>query len=503
MNGSRDVRRVVGRPRFLVRIDPASGPSLPGVQGLRALAAASILTWHVWAHSSATYAQGPDFGVVSRYLFVHLPLGVTLLFVLSAFLLYRPFAAAIIRGSERPKLSRYLVNRAARILPAYWAILLVTVFLLQSALVRAEDGSLEPGALHQEPRAFVLNLLLLQGFHPDTLLTGIGPAWALTAVVTFYASLPALVLAAVALATLMPTRKGRTIAAVVPAAILILVGIAGSATATFVVPGGSAGGWGADWHSVVERSFFAHAEAFAFGLVVAVAHVVRQDGGLRLPRRWRPAALITVIVTGGVTAKFTTAEGQLSVFDPANYVYDGMMAAVVALFLAWVLLPDSDETQLRPTTRLLESRPLVSVGIVSYSIFLWHEPLILKAKMAGLTTGSRAGFFVIFAGIATATFLLSALTYRYLELPALMRKRQTVREIGSAPRLSVLDRCCQILRLPQHLKRYASAGLSPDAVGTAVEDPRLAELSGSVGLARTPRRAADSGRDHSREGVAN
>lgn len=38
---------------------------------------------------------------------------------LSGFLLYRPFAAALLRARPRPDLAAYLRNRALRILPAY------------------------------------------------------------------------------------------------------------------------------------------------------------------------------------------------------------------------------------------------------------------------------------------------------------------------------------------------------------------------------------------------
>jgi peptidoglycan/LPS O-acetylase OafA/YrhL len=43
--------------------------------------------------------------------------GVILFFTLSAFRLYRPFAAAILRADPLPSVRRYLRNRALRIHP--------------------------------------------------------------------------------------------------------------------------------------------------------------------------------------------------------------------------------------------------------------------------------------------------------------------------------------------------------------------------------------------------
>jgi peptidoglycan/LPS O-acetylase OafA/YrhL len=345
-----------------------------------------------------------------------------LLLLLSGFLLYRPFAAAIIRGTERPSLARYLVNRAWRIFPAYWFILLVSVFVFQTSLVRSESGVLEPARL-SDPGLLLLNLLLLQGFVPDGVLTGIGPAWALTAVVTFYAVLPLLVLLAAALAARASTLRGRVVAALVPAGVLVLVGLTGKATAAFVIPpSGPYGGWGADWHSVVERSFFGHADMFGFGLAVAVIHVQRADGRLRLPRWWRSAALAAMLAVALPTTKIFETEASDRIDAVSNFTYDVVMAAVGGLFLAFVLLPDPGSSRPWLLVRLLETRLIVAVGVVSYSLFLWHEPLILLLREHGGTFAGTGGFLaneLLVGGLALG---LSMITYRYLELPALLRK---------------------------------------------------------------------------------
>jgi peptidoglycan/LPS O-acetylase OafA/YrhL len=357
---------------------------------------------------------------VSRYFVPQLALGVTLLLLLSGFLLYRPFAASIIRGTERPSLTRYLVNRAWRIFPAYWFILLVTVFVFQTSLVRTESG-LESARL-SDPGLLLLNLFLLQGFVPNGVLTGIGPAWALTAVVTFYAILPLLVLLAAALAARASTLRGRFIAALVPAVALVLVGLAGKATAAFVIPPGASGGWGADWHSVVERSFFGHADMFGFGMAVAVIHVQRADGRLRLPRWWRGAALAAMLAVALPTTKIFETEVDFRIDAVSNFTYDVVMAAVGGLFLAFVLLPDPGSSRPWLLVRLLETRLIVAVGVVSYSLFLWHEPLILLLREHGATFAGTGGFLANELLVGVLALALSIITYHYLELPALLRK---------------------------------------------------------------------------------
>jgi len=83
-----------------------------GIEGLRARAAIAIITLHTWAYSSGSFGQ-------LNQLFADLDQGLTLFFALSGFLLYRPFAAALLDRRAMPGSRAYLRNRALRIIPAY------------------------------------------------------------------------------------------------------------------------------------------------------------------------------------------------------------------------------------------------------------------------------------------------------------------------------------------------------------------------------------------------
>jgi peptidoglycan/LPS O-acetylase OafA/YrhL len=384
---------------------------------VRALAAGSILLFHVWVFA-APDGEAFDLGPVSRYLFPHLPLGVTLLFVLSGFLLYRPFAGAVMREREGPSLVAYLRNRALRILPAYWVILLFTGLVLQTTHVYDSSGVLGTGALY-DPILLLINVAFVQNFYPTTLLTGIGPAWALAAVVVFYLVLPVLVLVAAGLAKRATTRAGRTWAALAPAILLAGVGLSGRAVAGFILPGGA---WSADWHSVIERSFWAHADFFAVGLAVAVIRVESEEGRLRLPSWWRSAAVGAMLFIALPTAKFTTPEGYAD-GSLSNHAYDVLMALVCGLFLALVVLPANQAPSI--LVRTLEAPVIAGIGVVSYSLFLWHVPLVFWLRNHGLTLGGAVGFAVDAALLTAIAIALSALTYRYLEYPALRHKAST------------------------------------------------------------------------------
>ena len=149
-------------------------------------------------------------------------------------------------------------------------------------------------------------------------------------------------------------------------------------------------------------------------MAVAVARVLWEDGRLRLPRHWRAAAAVAALAAYAVSSRVSWMEAQLS-YSP----YNTLMALACALLLALVVLPPPDRSYL---VRLLETRWLVGLGIISYSVFLWHDPVILFLRDNGLTFDGRMGLVANVVIVFATTVLLSWLTYRFVEAPALRLK---------------------------------------------------------------------------------
>jgi peptidoglycan/LPS O-acetylase OafA/YrhL len=184
---------------------PSSGLRLPAVEGLRAFAACSIVVYHIWRYAdpAGTLSLGPF-----DHVFLQLPLGVTLLFTLSGFLLYRPFAAALLRNEPRPNFVSYLRNRALRILPAYWVILVVTGVILQTTLTRFD---LRVGSLASRPTLLLRDALFIQNYSRQSIMTGIGPGWSLAIEVVFYLALPLIVLIGCAIGAIGANHQRRRV----------------------------------------------------------------------------------------------------------------------------------------------------------------------------------------------------------------------------------------------------------------------------------------------------
>jgi peptidoglycan/LPS O-acetylase OafA/YrhL len=383
-----------------------------GVEGLRAVAASSILVYHVWRYSSPS---GPvEVGYLSRFALPHLPVGVTLFFALSGYLLYRPIAASILATGRVPSIRNYLRNRALRILPAYWVILVMVAVVLPAALVRLSRSELVLGRLVHRPDQFIGNALLAQNYRAGTVDTGIGPAWSLAIEVIFYLVLPLLAVSAAWSFGRVSTGRGQVFALLLPPVALLLVGTAGKAANAWLVPPDAYPGG-----AVIARSFLSNADLFAPGMVLAVLQVLVRAGRLRLPRYWAPVVW-TVLTLDVLATVLLTDRGALWRWGVLN-PYQRLTALACVLLVGLVVLP-------RPgnhppvLTRLLEWRPLVLCGLASYSLFLWHEPVTRLLAARGLTwpgPGGLVGNLVVVAVLAGG---LAAGTYRWVERPALARK---------------------------------------------------------------------------------
>ncbi|MEO6821166.1 MAG: acyltransferase, partial [Candidatus Nanopelagicales bacterium] len=153
------------------RLERSGGVHVRGLDGYRALAALFVLTTHV-SFTTGVFAYAPLGAMMSR-----LDIGVTVFFVLSGFLLYRPWSVAAMTGRSAPGNRRYAWRRATRILPAYWAVIVVTLLVLPE---------IRPVSFH----TWWAHLGLLQIYASDGPVEGLTQTWSLATEVSFYIALP-------------------------------------------------------------------------------------------------------------------------------------------------------------------------------------------------------------------------------------------------------------------------------------------------------------------------
>lgn len=150
--------------------------TFPTLNAVRAAGAIMVVLTHA-AFNTGRINDGWIGAMLARFDF-----GVTLFFVLSGFLLSRPwFVAAALRRQE-PSSRHYLWKRALRILPLYWVVV-VTAFLVDPLNKRATWQD------------WVSHLTLTQLYRRELLASSLTQMWSLCTEVAFYLVLPLLCLA--------------------------------------------------------------------------------------------------------------------------------------------------------------------------------------------------------------------------------------------------------------------------------------------------------------------
>ena len=365
----------------------ASDGHFPCFDGLRALAALSIVLVHV---AFASGANGPN---VLGAFFARMDGGVAVFFVLSGFLLYRPFVIAHLRDRPRPAAGPFLWRRFLRIYPAYWVVLTVVVYVFA-------DKSIG------ELKTFVLYYSLMNIYFAGYAFGPLLQSWTLSTEIAFYVLVP--IWAFLVSRRNAPSPEGRLRREVVGIAILALVSVAWKA---FVLSAGFSDGrigqlklWLPWW-----------LDLFAVGMLFAVGSVavreLRWPTPLRLDRPWAPAVCWSLavasfwLVAAGAGLPHTTPEIPLHLLWGQHYLY-GLTAAF--LVLPAVFGPQRRDTSL--IRRFLQSRVMVYLGVVSYGIYLWHEPWIDRyLDWTGLQT------FTVYASDVPFAWHTS----RYLSVPFL------------------------------------------------------------------------------------
>ncbi len=76
--------------------------------------------------------------------------------------------------------------------------------------------------------------------------------------------------------------------------------------------------------------------------------------------------------------------------------------------------------------RVLESRPVVYVGLISYSLYLWHWPLLALDKATRIGESPLA----VRLALCALAFVLAALSYRYVEQPFRRSRARSGRVVG-------------------------------------------------------------------------
>jgi peptidoglycan/LPS O-acetylase OafA/YrhL len=419
------------------------------IQGLRAVAVVLVVVYHL----------RPDL----------LPggfVGVDVFFVISGFLIIGSLAGQV-RRSGRIGLLDFYARRFRRLLPAATVVLLTTVAVTLTVFPQSLWPSIlrEVAASALDIQNWALAILSTDYAHATVGASPVQHFWSLSVEEQFYLFIPLVMLLSAALGRRRPLRG-------------VFIGIAVATVASLVF-------------SVVYTPI-SHTPAYFVtptriwelglgGLAAIGVPRMRIGRAMRLMLGW--LGLVAVAVSAVVLTTDMAFPGWIALLPTV-----GTLAVLVA-----GVVPNEENAAGVETASLLGRQPLRYIGDISYSLYLWHWPLIVFA--VDLTDGGELGRKRQLV-VLVASFVLAAASKHFVEDP--FRKR--LKQRGSL----VLGACLIVVSLvasvvPWQLAQQrldnlaASITLDADHPGALVLDPTNNAKAPS-GVALQPD-AAVAGRD--------
>lgn len=372
--------------------DPtAKNAQIASLTGLRGFASLMVVLIHVSFFSEYPWLGIPDYGPVS-------------LFVLSGFLLYRPWARWTLRTGRRPSVRTFAYRRLARIFPAYLVVLIA---------VTAIHPPARPEGLGQWLRAASLTWIYQAG----DFRTSMQHTWSLGTELSWYVALPVFGLLIAALARRMTTHR----------AARVIVGLLACS-----VPISIAWRWWVDAEDLGRYFTYSYwlpgfLFCFAGGALVAHASEARHAGLASLPRLRQAAAdpwALPVLALAFALVGTSSLGGPPGIDVPITLSQHLVRAACATLVAVILLVGAVMGPPTSPLNRILGLRWMTAVGRWSYGIYLWHLPLIAVLEPAVDFPSGALGLVTRLALILAIAVPLSAATYDWVERPAIAWSRR-------------------------------------------------------------------------------
>ncbi len=363
---------------------------IPEIDGLRSVAIVSVLLFHAaWTfrdNLSLKVGQiGGAFGSVLDQILFTGSYGVPVFFVISGFILALPFAESK-NGGKPVSLGKYLMRRVTRLEPPFFAAVLVAF-----AVIVVQTGSLEK----------LPNLLATLGY-VHSLVYGeksavLPVAWSLEVEVQFYLLMPLLAFVYLIRNTL--ARRG-----------LLIAGILGFS----IVFGREVPIWG---RTVVHQMGY-----FLAGMLLADLYRTRAFGlGAEPDASATRGRLLVwdVVAAASLGATFAVKGFGLAPAQTAPWL---ILVGFIAVFRGWLV------------RRFFRWTPVVILGGMCYSIYLWHFFVMRAAWPAWERIASpqpNTADFVLFVVVASlGTLAVSTIMFVLIERPTM--DAQWPRKLGVA-----------------------------------------------------------------------
>lgn len=348
----------------------------PDIEGLRAIAVLSVMVYHV-----APQLIPGGF------------IGVDIFFVISGFLITSHLASEHVR-TGKISLARFYARRALRLIPAATATLVGTAVAIALFVPRASWAQFGGDAIAAAFYAvnWTLAAQSIDYLAEDNAVSPVQHFWSLAVEEQYYLIWPVLMLVAAFVAGLVKQTNRRGFAVM---GVLVTIASAGWAMFEFQQQNPAA-------YFVTTTRLW----ELAVGSVVAIIYP-------RLLRATSGKALATLVGLAAIVASMWVIRETLQWPNP--WALPPIAGAALVLGAGGGTSPTWAE-------RVLGIAPLVWVGGLSYSLYLWHWPVVVVAEQVLGETGVLQAVAVL-----VASFVLAWLTRVTVENPIRFHQRLRAR----------------------------------------------------------------------------
>lgn len=353
------------------KLDQPKKRYMPGIDGLRAISVLAVIAYHF----DLKWAQG---GL----------LGVSVFFVLSGYLITDQLLMEW-KVNKNVAIWNFWMRRFRRLLPAMLSMLILVALWLMAT---NPDRILSLKGDFISSVFYVNNWYLI--FHKVSYFESFGPAspfghlWSLSIEEQFYVAWPILLFIGIRFAP----RRGKLLLS-----ILVLASISAMAMTLKYVPGEDP-----------SRVYYG-TDTRAFAILIGAALAVGWSSW-KLNEKISPAARTTLDMIGALgLLVLVILIHRTNEYDDSLYQFGFLyLSLVTAVIIATLVHPASR------LGKILGCRPLTWLGKHSYSLYIWHYPVIILMRPDASSEG--LGFTQILLRL-TIIVVLSILSYEFIEEP--------------------------------------------------------------------------------------
>lgn len=374
----------------------------PQLDSIRAVAAIMVVATHA-AFWSGIYPRGTWGAATQR-----LEVGVAIFFVLSGFLLARPYLIAARYGRPVDPVRDYALKRVGRIMPVY-VVTVVAAFVLVG---RNDDLGFD---------RLLLNLTLTDYFVHDQLPYGLTQMWSLSVEASFYLCLPFV-------GHWFLRRFWRPNVTMVA---LLAVGVIGVVWLAVTTDRGDL---------LAARWLPSYALWFVAGIIVAVVQVDPDSTALtRTLRRWftdRTAMWLLALALFVIISTPIGGSPLLVTHTASEMVMRHLFYAAIAVLVVAPCVFVTDDA----AARALSHPWFRHLGYTSYALFCCH---MIVVELLFTTSGFeifQEPFIPLFLLLLGISLVLAELLHRYIEQPVINRVHRRVKAArATAPSATAAD----------------------------------------------------------------